>query len=386
MKILLYHWKAYSDRFLEHNLQAMGHEVNVWSNDAVMQDKESALFFLENELEKGYDVVFSYNYFKMIAIACHTKGIPYIAWTQDSPMLGMYDHTALFETNYFFCFDYEQCERMKQSGSKHVFYCPLATDVFSMQKTVDSCTEKEKNTYRAGISFVGSLYTERDMWSDLSGMPEFLKGYFDGIVETQLRLPMLRFSQAGIPFDVMKKIQQVLDFKGLEDSSVRYEELIDNLIDRQVTVMERRKMIQLLEGRTNFKLYTSSDTSIYPKVNNCGRVDYYTEMPKVFKHSDINLNVTLRSIRSGIPLRVLDVIAAGGFLLTNVQPELELFFKEGESIATFQSLEEMDEKIDFYLANDAARKRIIENGYRIVENQFDFKVRLPQIFEMAGLS
>ena len=385
MKILLYRWQAYSDRFLEHNLQAMGHEVNVWSNDAVMRDEESALCHLEKELKKGYDVVFSYNYFKMIAIVCHTKSVPYIVWTQDSPMFGMYDHTALFETNYFFCFDYEQCERMKQSGSKNVFYCPLATDVLSMKKIVDSCTENEKNTYRAGISFVGSLYTERDMWSGLNGMPEFLKGYFDGIVKTQLRLPTLRFSQARIPLDVMKRIRQVLDFKGLEESNVRYEELIDNLIDRQVTVMERRKMIQLLERRLEFKLYTGSDTSDYPKVNNCGTVDYYTEMPKVFKHSDINLNVSLRSIRSGIPLRILDVMAAGGFLLTNAQPELELFFKEGESIATFQSLEEMDEKIDFYLANDSARKRITENGYRIVENQFDFKVRLPQIFEKAGL-
>ena len=108
-------------------------------------------------------------------------------------------------------------------------------------------------------------------------------------------------------------------------------------------------------------------------------------MPKVFRCSDININVTLRSIRSGIPLRILDVIASGGFLLTNAQPELELFFKDGESIVAFQKLEEMNEKIDYYLLHEKERRKIIENGYRIVANQFNFKVRLLQMFEMAGI-
>ena len=72
--------------------------------------------------------------------------------------------------------------------------------------------------------------------------------------------------------------------------------------------------------------------------------------------------------------------------MTNAQPELALFFKEGESIVTFQNLEEMEEKIDYYLSHESERRMIIENAYKIVESQFDYKVRLPQIFEMAGLN
>lgn len=385
MKILLYQWKTYGNRFLEQHLQAMGHEVRVWSDDTITKSDEHALPGLKKELEKGYDVVLSYNYFKIIAVACYEKDIPYISWMLDSPMLSLYDHSAHFETNYFFCFDFEQCEELKKRGIRNAFYCPLATDVSYMHNIASSCVGEEIRKYSTGISFVGSLYTEKDMWSGLAGMPDFFKGYFDGIVETQMRLPSLRFSQAQIPLDVMGRIRQILVFEDLEQSNIRYEELVDNIIDRQVTVVERRRMLELLAENPEFKLYTNSDTSAYPRVNNCGSVDYYTEMPKVFRHSDININVTLRSIRSGIPLRILDVIAAGGFLLTNVQPELELFFKEGESIATFQNLEEMEEKIDYYLSHDSERKKIIENAYKIVESQFDYKIRLPQIFEMAGM-
>lgn len=386
MRILLYQWKTYGNRFLQHHLQELGHEVMLWSDDAIIKSDERALAGLEKELGNGYDVVFSYNYFTVVAIACHTKGVPYIAWTLDSPMLSLYDHSACFETNYFFCFDYEQCEGLKKRGVRNVFYCPLATDVSFMHRTANACSIEESGKYAAGISFVGSLYTEKDMWSDMAGMPDFLKGYFDGIVDTQLLIPSLRFSQTQIPLDVIGKIRQVLDFQGLERSSVRYEELVDNIIDRQVTVVERKKMIELLEANPDFKLYTNSDTSAYPKVNNCGSVDYYTEMPKVFRNSKININVTLRSIRSGIPLRILDVMASGGFLLTNAQPELDLFFKEGENIVTFQNLEEMEEKMDYYLSHESERRKIIENAYKIVESQFDYKNRLPQIFEMAGLN
>ena len=71
MKILLYQWKTYGNRFLEQHLQAMGHEVNLWLDDTITKSDERALPGLEKELEKGYDIIFSYNYFKIIAIACY---------------------------------------------------------------------------------------------------------------------------------------------------------------------------------------------------------------------------------------------------------------------------------------------------------------------------
>jgi len=385
MKILLYHWLAYSNLFLENNLKQMGHEVFVWHDEAFKEQSAEAQEKLCEELKKGYDLVFSYNFFRIAAHACHEKGIPYFAWTQDSPLLSLYDTNAYYDTNYFFCFDYEQVESLKSRGIKNAFYCPLATDVNALRNTADSCTDEEKLKYRSAISFVGSLYTEKNMFSQLAGFPEYIKGYLDGIVETQLRLPTLRFSQAKVPLDVMDIIHKILSFSDEDRNKMKYEELIDNLIDRQVTAIERHRLIEGLSNRADFNLYTTSDTTQYPKVNNCGKVDYYTEMPKVFRYSDININITLRSIRSGIPLRVLDVIASGGFLVTNLQPELELFFKDGESIITFQNFEEMNDKIDYYLLHEEERRKIIENGYRIVEKQFDFAVRLPQIFEMAGI-
>lgn len=62
--------------------------------------------------------------------------------------------------------------------------------------------------------------------------------------------------------------------------------------------------------------------------------------------SKINLNFTIPNIKSGIPLRVWDVLGAGGFLLTNYQAEIPYYFKEGEDLVCFDGIDDLCEKQD----------------------------------------
>ena len=89
---------------------------------------------------------------------------------------------------------------------------------------------------------------------------------------------------------------------------------------------ERISIMRSLGSRYQVCLYTGSDTTGLP-VRNCGRVKTHTQMPLVFANSKINLNITSRSIRTGLPLRIFDVLACGGFLLTNAQSELPDCFR-----------------------------------------------------------
>ena len=103
-------------------------------------------------------------------------------------------------------------------------------------------------------------------------------------------------------------------------------------------------------------------------------------MPLVFTGSRINLNITLRSIHSGIPLRVLDIMACGGFVLTNWQPEIEEYFADGEEIVMFRSLEECMSKIDYYLTHEEERKQIARNGQKKVREAFSYQIGLAKLF------
>ena len=105
-------------------------------------------------------------------------------------------------------------------------------------------------------------------------------------------------------------------------------------------------------------------------------------MPLVFAGSRINLNISLRSIHSGIPLRVLDIMACGGFVLSNRQPEIAEYFGEGVEIATFASMEECMDKVHYYLAHEEERRRIAEAGQRKVQAAFSYESGLMRLFKM----
>lgn len=111
----------------------------------------------------------------------------------------------------------------------------------------------------------------------------------------------------------------------------------------------------------------------------------HTQMPLIFHESQINLNMTAKSIRSGIPQRVWDVLGCGGFLISNYQTELMEFLVPNEDFVFYSSEEELISLVEYYLANPRLCKEIAENGYRKVKEFHTWTVRLSQMIEMAFL-
>ena len=69
-------------------------------------------------------------------------------------------------------------------------------------------------------------------------------------------------------------------------------------------------------------LWTLSDTSMLPNVNVRGGADSNNMMPQIIKCSKINLNMTNYPIKTGLPLRIFDLMGAGGFVISNYQAEI----------------------------------------------------------------
>ena len=80
----------------------------------------------------------------------------------------------------------------------------------------------------------------------------------------------------------------------------------------------------------------------------------------------------MRTIRHGIPLRVLDVLGAGGFLITNYQPDFDNYFTNGKELVWFESKEQLLELIDYYLRNEEERDRIAKEGQRRAAQIFNY--------------
>lgn len=99
-------------------------------------------------------------------------------------------------------------------------------------------------------------------------------------------------------------------------------------------------------------------------------------MPIIFNQSKINLNPASKAIRSGIPLRIFDVFACEGFVLSNYQIELAELFVPGEDFVYYDSVEAIPEVINYYLEHDNERREISHNAYVKVRDNYSYMLRL----------
>ena len=147
-----------------------------------------------------------------------------------------------------------------------------------------------------------------------------------------------------------------------------------------VAVIERKRLLTMLGERYNVNLYTGSDSKGIP-VKNCGLVKSLEEVPLVFRDAKINLNFTLKSIRTGIPQRVFDVLGCGGFLITNYQQEIAELLPN--DLVMFGGDEELMDLTEYFLSHEKERKEIAMEGKADVTKNHTIERRMVEMFELA---
>ena len=145
--------------------------------------------------------------------------------------------------------------------------------------------------------------------------------------------------------------------------------------------MERTALLTAITQKHTFDLFTFDESFAMPNLRNHGFVEPYDQMPKIFKQSRINLNITLRSIKSGIPLRGFDILGAGGFLLSNFQADFLDHFVPGEDFVYYESAKDLLQKIGYYLAHEEEREAIARNGHDKVAAGHTFRHRVREILD-----
>ena len=131
------------------------------------------------------------------------------------------------------------------------------------------------------------------------------------------------------------------------------------------------------------KVWTYNKEEVIGNCINCGKADYYKDMPYVIANSKINMNISLRSIKNGIPLRCMDVLGMGGFLLTNFQSDFFKHFVPGEEFVFYADEEDMLDKVEYYLSHERERKMIAEAGFEKVKKNHNFDVIWDALLDVA---
>ncbi len=352
----------------------------------VRNDPEFEKEFLNILRDKSPDFVFSFNFLPVISKVCNVDGIPYVSWIYDNPELYLYSYQVINPCNIVLLFDSEQCAEFIRGGIKTVEYLPLAASVRRLDSMIPDNAVQQR--FDCDISFVGSLYTERRQYYDeiAPKLDKYTLGYINGLINSQLHVDGVNFIEKCIKPEIVESIRKVSSFHTPSDSAETWEHLYaDYVINRQITVIERREILTMIGAAHPLRLYTYSQNKDFSAdgVQNMGPADYFEEMPYIFKLSRINLNITLRSIKNGIPLRGFDILGSGGFLLSNYQVDLARHFVSGEDYVYYDGRRDLMDKIDYYLKHDDERKAIAANAHDKVVREHTFDVRIGQIIDIV---
>lgn len=388
MKILFLEWNAFCNEDMKAAFKELEYEmVECLLPNGIKTTQEEAYVILRDVLKEGnFDFVFSFNYMPVISNCCLEQETAYVSWVYDSPYIHVYSYTVLNPCNFIFLFDFAVYEELKNEGIPNVYYLPLAVNEKRLAGL--QCDEMLKKKYQADVSFVGSLYDEpkHRIYDKFNNISPYARGYLDAIVKAQKNIYGYNFLKKLLTEDIVAEMQKAYPTDPNAKTVMTPEAIYaDYVLARQVTALERRELLELLGEKSElFKtvLYTNNPNTRIHGVYNMGTVDYYDAMPYVFMNSKINLNISLKSIKTGIPLRALDIMGCGGFLLSNYQEELTEHFVAGEDFVYYDSGEDMLEKVEYYLSHEKERVEIVENGTRKVRTEHTMKRRIEEMTEV----
>lgn len=380
MKIVYCCWNENSAQDALNNLKKYADEVISITRNVKEYLDGSVIKELAELLTKDVDAVFSHDFFPIVSDMCKVKEIPYISVVYDWPNYTLFNPSVYNSCNKIYLFDCEGIRMLERYRVNNLHYMPLSVDTERLDKLLG--TDIEGTGYRYDVSFVGNMYLNKQEALFMKEIPAYYSGFVDALVNAQQKVYGYNLVNDIVNKEFTKKYLETIQ-GNLAGMNVPEEFVLATQINRLITGSERKELLNKAASRYSVHLFTHSPTEELKGVKVHGGVDYTTEMPRIFRQSKINLNITLRSITSGVPLRVFDILGAGGFCLTNYQECIMEHFENGKELVMYGSAEEMLDMIDYYLAHEDERLKIAKNGHEKVK-EFSYEAAYKKIFVKEG--
>lgn len=387
------------------------HTEEMEMTDKSITPRQCASKITEWLIGHSFAFVFSINFFPAISYTCNHFKIPYVCWSVDSPVPELFSNALKNDWNRIFLFDRAQFEFFHPINPEHIFYLPLATNVKRWENIILNMTEEDFTRYGSDVSFVGSLYTEKckydkllraqsvskstvskpnvptNVINDTHVISSYTQGFVDGLIEAQLKVYGYNFISDNLNDRVIREIADAdPNFYRGSDTYMDTDRYLvaHQYIGMKLASVERQRTLNRLAEHFRVTLYTNSDPAPLTGVDCRGGISTLHEMPKVFHASKINLNMTMRPIETGLSLRIWDILGCGGFLLTNYQAEIPEYFEIGKDLETYESMEELEQKIQYYLEHEDARMEIAINGCEKVAQFHTYEQRLTEMIRILS--
>ncbi len=334
--------------------------------------------------EHGITHLMSIHLIYNVAVAAYWAGIKYISVIWDAPYLKAYTVMGTLDNIWYSAFDKLDAERMRQGGCPHVMYQPLSVNrenILAWKKRFLA-----RRRYIHDISLIANLYEDNAYDRCLDLLPENMQAYFRSI-----------FEEAAFKWDGVNRVygktgQEILEYMKLVSPTlkinnpynvedVRYFEAM--YLIRKLANIERVCVLNLLAEDHDVYLYTYSevDETLMPKVHRRPPVQVGEATSFIYAGTKINLNIALKGIEGGTTQRIMDIMGAGGFVLTNYCEETAELFEEDKEIVMFRTPEELIQKVNYYLEHEEEREQIARAGHERAMNDYTYEKKIKKLLD-----
>lgn len=359
--------------------QELGHEGKVF--DKIY--KESGIegfmkdLFIEIDLFHP-DFVFVSNYLGLLSRILNEKKIPVVSWFVDNPFYWL-EKEDVSPYCYLFVVERLFIKQLKEIGFEHVFYLPNATDPSIFDNVV--LRKEDEERYKCNISFVGGSVYYNPLYKGLMKRkiqdPDLQK-----IIEESMRIqaqnPLLEISS------ILDEVQEAFNYSIPFDNIEKRKEL-EMYLEEAASAIYRKEMIEMVQD-LGFCLYGDAGwrSLLSEGVDYRGRIDYRNELPKLYKASKINLNMTKSHARTGLSKRPFDICCSGAFMLTDYRHDLGILFDPEREIVWYRDKWELREKAIYYLDHPFERMEIAQRAKERVLREHTYRKRMGELIDIIS--
>jgi spore maturation protein CgeB len=333
---------------------------------------------IKSLIEFKPDCILTMNHAAFDSLGLLTKildqfAIPFISWFVDSPLYIFRNPNSQLSNNlYLFCWEKTFIKRLNDIGFENLFYLPLATnpEVFLNPKI----NEADEKFFGCDVAFVGNSNKEGVKKYEFK---EFLTPLFSNLAAQSIEI------QLEDPSRGMDNILKEIDINRITDKfDVETRFAFESYCVLKATSKLRNSVIKTLSKEFNFKLFGDSDWKEEFLDNYIKRIDYYKELPIVYKSAKIVVNLTSFQMNTAINQRIFDAPLAGGFIISDYRSDFDELFGKG-MIPTFENEVEMINLIKYYLENDHERILKIDQLKQIILEKHTYENRVKEMFSIV---
>ena len=107
------------------------------------------------------------------------------------------------------------------------------------------------------------------------------------------------------------------------------------------------------------------------------------EKAKAFNAAKVVINTMHYAEIWGVNLRTFEVAGCGGFQIADARPWLDQLFDTDREIITYETADELKDKVDYYLGRPDQRQAIANAGYRRAHREHTYAHRLQRVIRVV---